>query len=273
MKQLLFIFFIFISLLQSCNYPSENESIASVKVDSLHYSPEENKLKSDIKLFPDSLLLKENLIQYYRDNSNDSVALATTNDLIQKDSSNARLWHIKAVLLLEMEDTINAIPCFEKAIDILPSSSDIIYLGMVFAHQKNNRAITLANNLIELFNDQYLKESLFIKGLYFSNTNNKTTAINYFEQCISTSYTFMEAYREKALAYFELKKYNEAIAVLTKATTIKNKYDEGYYYLGKCYEKIKNWEMARDSYQRALLYNPENEEAAEALELLQRSKE
>ena len=80
----------------------------------------------------------------------------------------------------------------------------------------------------------------------------------------------MEAYREKALALCDLEKYNEAILVLTKATTLKNKYDEGYYYLGKCYEKINKPEMAADSYRKALLFNPENEESAEALGVLVR---
>ena len=270
MKRVIFIYCVSLSLFISCYQSAENEIKITNKNDSTSFSAAENKLLNDVKLFPDSLLLKENLIQYYRDLSNDSLALKVANDFIKKDSLNARLWHIKAILLLENEDTLNAIPSFEKAIDILPVSTDLIDLGVVYAYQKNSKALTLSNNLIALFKDEYKKEALFIKGLYYSNTNNKKEAISFFDQCISISFTFMEAYREKALALCDLKKYNEAILVLTKATTLKNKYDEGYYYLGKCYEKINKPEMAADSYRKALLFNPENEEAAEALDVLVR---
>ncbi len=268
MNRVLFILIFSLTTFISCRQSPENETKIINKNDSINFNADENKLLNNIKLFPDSLLLKENLIQYYRDISNDSSALKATNDFIENDSLNSRLWHIKAILFIENDDTSNAINCFEKAIDILPSSSDIVYLGIIYAYKKNIKAITLSNNLIELFKDEYLKESFFIKGLYYSNTNNKTEAISFFDRSISESYTFMEAYREKAMALYDLKKFNEAIVVLTKATTIKNKYDEGYYYLGKCYEKINNPTMAADSYRRALLYNHENEEAAEALSVV-----
>ena len=60
-------------------------------------------------------------------------------------------------------------------------------------------------------------------------------------------------------------KYEEAINILNKATTLQNNFDEGYYWLGKCYEKLKKTDAAIESYKTALLYNPDYTEASDAL--------
>jgi predicted Zn-dependent protease len=70
---------------------------------------EEKKLRDAISSHPDSLLLKENLVQYFRENNNYSEAIAETDKAIQKDSANEKLWYMKATLHFENEDTTKAI--------------------------------------------------------------------------------------------------------------------------------------------------------------------
>ena len=67
---------------------------------------------------------------------------------------------------------------------------------------------------------------------------------------------------------YDLKKYEEAVRILTKAVTIQNNYEEGYYWLGRAYEKLNKKDSAIESYQFALLYDNEFPEAREALEKL-----
>ncbi|HRD44531.1 MAG TPA: hypothetical protein PLN30_12280, partial [Ferruginibacter sp.] len=71
-------------------------------------SSQEEKLKADIKKYPDSLLLLENLVQYYREGGNYDDALKTINTAIQKDTGIARLWDMKAILSYENGDTATA---------------------------------------------------------------------------------------------------------------------------------------------------------------------
>ena len=78
----------------------------------------------------------------------------------------------------------------------------------------------------------------------------------------------MDAYREKAIALYDLSRYKEALAVLDKAVTLQNNFDEGYYYRGKCLEKLNRIEEAIESYQSALMYSPDYTEATEALQRL-----
>ena len=79
----------------------------------------------------------------------------------------------------------------------------------------------------------------------------------------------MFAYREKGIALYDLGKYNDAITVLDKAVTLQNNFDEGYYWLGRCLEKLNKPNDAIEEYKTALLYSPDYIEAKTALERLQ----
>jgi tetratricopeptide (TPR) repeat protein len=82
----------------------------------------------------------------------------------------------------------------------------------------------------------------------------------------------MYAYREKGIALYQEKKYEEAIKVLSRGVTLQNNFDEGYYWMGKCYEKLNKKDEAIQSYQNALLYDKDFIEARKALERLQQEK-
>ena len=253
-------FFAFLFIYSCTNHPDKKISIENKS------QTAEQLYKVAISTYPDSLLLKENLIQLYRDSGEYKAAIELVNNYLKTDSNNARFWEIKAVLHFETNDTIHAISSFENALKIHPDTDDMISLATLFAETKNPMALNIADSLLMRFKKQHEKEALFIKGLYFSATNKKEYAIQYFDQCIAIQYSFMEAYREKAIALYDLKKYNDAILVLTKAVTLKNNYDEGYYYLGKCFEKINNTQAAIEAYQKTLMYNPEFGEAQDAIE-------
>ena len=225
---------------------------------------QEQTLKDAVAQYPDSAILKESLIQYYREAGNYKNAIATVDNAILKDSSSARLWDIKATLSFENGDTAQAIHSFEKAVEIAADPVYLISLGTLYAETKNPNALIMADALLSS-KAKAEKESYFIKGLYYSYKGEKEKSITYFDKCLSISYTYMQAYSEKALALYDLKKYNEALAVLDKALTLQNNYDEGYYYQGLCLEKLNRPAEAIESYQSAVAYDPDYIEAKAAL--------
>lgn len=225
----------------------------------------EQELKNSIANFPDSLLLTEQLIQYYRDMGLYDKALASANEALQKDSLNARLWDIKAVLHFENEDTLNAIRAFENAAGILPAPEYLMSLGSLYAQTKNAKALLVADLLAKPQNGNTAKEGLFIKGLYYNYSGDKAKAIALFDQCLAMDYTFMFAYREKAIALYDQGKYADAMKVLDKAITLQNNFDEGYYWRGRCLEKLNKPADAIEQYRTALMYSPDFVEAKEAL--------
>jgi tetratricopeptide (TPR) repeat protein len=260
-----------LTLMYSCNNSEKNTDPKTTADSTVEKNTaQESKLLNIIANNKDSLLPKENLIQFYRTSNQYDKAISTVNSYLSKDTTNLRLLRIKSILLLEKPDTLAAISNLEKTISIYPSALDIIMLGAIYANQSNEKSMLLANILLRDFNDIAIAEAYFIKGSYYSNTGNKKAAIDMFDNCINHTITFMEAYREKALALAALKKYNEAIYTLNKALTLNNNYPEGYFYLGEILEKTNNTDGAIEAYQKALLYDTGYIEASNAIERLKK---
>lgn len=228
----------------------------------------EKELHAQVVKYPDSVMLRENLIQYYRDNSNYDRALAEADKAIRRDSINPRYFDIKAILHFENGDTLSAIKAFEHAVRIYPDPAYLISLGTLYAQTRNPAALQLADNLYKQAATKTEKESLFIKGLYYTSIDDKKQALGYFEKALAIDFNFMEAYREKALALYDLGQFNESLAVFDKAITIRNNFEEGYYFRGKVLEKLNRREDAIESYQQALLLDPGYIEAKDALSRL-----
>lgn len=227
----------------------------------------EDSLLNALQQHPDSLLLRENLIQFYREADNYEQALQITQTGIERDSLNPRLYQIKGTLLFEYEDTIGAIKAFENTVRLLPVPQNLSVLGVMYAQQGNSNALLIAQELAAL-NPPIQPEADFIRGVYHATLKNEKEAIKYFDACILMNHTFMDAYREKAILLYHLKKHHDAIDVLLKATTLKNNFDIGYYLLGQNYEQLKDTILAIENYDRALLYDPNYWEAKDALNKL-----
>ncbi len=254
-----FLLFIIIGiLLSACNNASTNTTeIATPAM--------EKELRNAIAKNPDSLLLTENLIQYFRDNGNFGQAIAETNLAIKKDTANARLWDIKATLYFQNADTINAIKAFEKVISIDPQPAYKISLGLTYAQTKNPKALKLAEELLKDPFAKASKQAQFIKGFYYSYIGEYQHAIAVFDSCLKLDYTYIDAYKEKAICLYQLTKYNEAIQSLEKALALQSTFDEAYYWMGRCYEKLGDKKQAIMNYQNAIQIDPEYAEAKDAL--------
>lgn len=229
-------------------------------------------IKNAIKEFPDSLILKQNLIEAYRNEGKYDSAIAVADHELAKDSGSAYLWNIKATLYFENNDTIQAINSLQHAINIYPLPEYLVALGTVLAEIKNKNALQVADNLLRNNKEKKGKDAYFIKGLYYNYINEPQKAIVYLDSCLRLDFTYMYAYREKAIALYQEKKYEEAIKVLSRAVTLQNNFDEGYYWMGKCYEKLNQKEEAIQSYQNALLYDKNFIEARKALDRIQTEK-
>ena len=251
-------------ILPGCSDP-DTSNTTSTTVDT---PAGEQAMLDAIAKYPDSLLLTENLLQYYREAGNYDKAIAEINKKVAKDSLNPRVWDIKATLHLEDGDTTKAIDAFAHAVAIYPDPQYIIALGTLFAGRKDPKALVMADALIAGDKAMADKEAFFIKGLYYSNIQQYEKAIPFFDKSLTLSYTFMPAYTEKALALSALNRNQEALAVMDKALTVQNNFDEGYYYRGRILEKLGRTQEAIESYQTAMAYTSDYTEARDALSRL-----
>ena len=131
--------------------------------------------------------------------------------------------------------------------------------------------MVIADELLRSNKTKWGKDAYFIKGLYYNYINDPQKAILNLDSCLNLDFTYMYAYREKAIALYSQTKYEEAIKVLKRAVTLQNNFDEGYFWLGKCYEKLNRKDEAIESYQNALLYDKNYIEAREALDSIEKS--
>ncbi len=245
------------------NQPKENEDGVVQSVLS-----HEKILLDSIVQFPDSLIIKEKLIQYYIDASDYDKAIAFTSRQLSTDSLNDRLWDIKGNLQYENEDTLGAIRSYETALQINPVPKYVILLGSLYAQTKNKKALEVADFLIGSKIPKTETESFFIKGLYYNYAGEKMKAISFFDKCLDLDYNYMFAYREKGIALYDMGRYEDAVTVLDKAVTLQSNFDEGHYWLGRSLEKLNKPNDAIEAYKTALLYAPDYEEAKDALKRL-----
>lgn len=244
----------------SCKTPPAKKESAVVTREAL--------FRDSLALYPDSLIFRENLVQYYRDSSDYKSAIRETLAGIERDSTNARLYEMLAILHFEQEDTLKAISAFEKAVSFQPIPQYLISLGTMYAQTKDHKAISLMNIMVQEY-PEFAKEAWFVKGLYLSATGKSREAIEHFNKSLNISFTFMEAYREKAIALYNLGMYEKALDVINKAVTLQNNYEEGYFYKGKILEKLNRPSDAAEAYRFALMYAPDYIEAEEALNRLE----
>ena len=252
-----------LTIIISCNNQDHQKKNAEKPGESA--GEREKILQDSILKFPDSLIIKEKLIQYYRDEFDFDKAIAFTSMELLKDSLNERLWDIKANLQYENEDTLNAIKSYETALQINPVPRYVILLGSLYAQTKNKKALEIADFLIHSKIPKTETEAFFIKGLYYNYTGEKIKAIRFFDKCLNLDYNYMFAYREKGIALYDMGRYEEAVAVLNKAVTLQNNFDEGYYWLGRCQEKLNKPKDAIEAYKTALMYAPDYVDAKDAL--------
>jgi tetratricopeptide (TPR) repeat protein len=262
-SRIYYLFVIFFCIFAACNSNDKEIRRRPSEVNTIQ------QIKDQIKLHPDSLMLKSDLIEAYRNEGYYDSAISIADQELKKDSGSAYLWNIKASLYFENNDTLNAINSLEHAIKIYPLPDYLAALGTVYAEMKNKNSLTIADQLLRTNKAKSGKDAYFIKGLYYNYVNEPQKAIVYMDSALNLDFTYMYAYREKAIALYNEMKYKDAIKVLERAVTIQNNFDEGYFWLGKCYEKLNQKEEAIQNYQNALLYDKNYDEAREALQKLQ----
>jgi len=262
-SKIFYFIFIFLCIFAACNSNSKESKHLHSGANTIE------SIKEQIRQHPDSLMLKSNLIEAYRNEGFYDSAISIADQELKKDSGSAYLWNIKASLYFENNDTLNAINSLQHAIKIYPLPDYLAALGTVYAEMKNKNSLVIADELLRTNKTKSGKDAYFIKGLYYNYVNQPEKAIPYLDSALNLDFTYMYAYREKAIALYNQAKYNEAIKVLERAVTIQNNFDEGYFWLGKCYERLNRKDEAIQNYQNALLYDKNYAEAREALDRLE----
>lgn len=266
MKKLISITIITI-LFFACNNTNDKQGVTdSVKNET---PPEIITMQQQLKLHPDSAGLRFQYAFALDSIGRFKTSLQQIDSLISKDSLNYGFWFAKGQVAEDAQDTLLALESYSKAAHVYESPDVLLALANLYAETKNDRAILICSRVKALgLGREYDANCAFITGVYYARLHKMNDAVKYFDECILNSYTYMEAYIEKGLLYFDAKQYDKALEIFQMAATVNNLYADAYYYQARCYEMMNKKDSADLNFKQALQIDPTMKEAREHLKQL-----
>ncbi|MFN9710820.1 MAG: tetratricopeptide repeat protein, partial [Bacteroidota bacterium] len=153
------------------------------------------------------LALIEKLIETEQYNT----ALHHANQLLKKNPDNPAFLFIKADMLERMSDTINAIAFYKKASaeagNFLQADMKLLNL---YTESRHPETIKLTDSLLTRTDtEKYQSDILLMKGIYYTKKGLLKQAENIFSFIITNNYSYLDAYIEKGLLYYDQQRYTE----------------------------------------------------------------
>lgn len=186
----------------------------------------------------------------------------------QKKPFDTQLLNELAKAFLSSMDTSEAIYRLEQSIKIDPTQPTAFFeLGYIFAAKKDTTALKIAKQFIkQQGNEQQIAKGYFLEGIYYVNSNMPVLALNSFTQAILNDYTNTDAYIEKAILLYDLKKFKESLNVLVKSILIDKFQADAYYWMAKNHESLGNITDAKFYYEQTIMLAPDYELAKQSLQ-------
>ena len=228
-----------------------------------------DSMQKQLKEYPDSAGLRLQYAFALDSLNRYKEALIQMDSLVKKDNLNYGLLYAQGEIAQDAGDTMLALKSYARAAGVYESPDVLLALANLYAEMKNERAILLCSRVKALGLGRDMDANCaFITGVYYARIHKGDEAVKYFDECIANNYTYMEAYIEKGLVYFDAKQYDKALAVFQLASTVNNLYADAYYYLARCYEMMNKKDSAALRFKQSLQLDPTMDEAREHLKQL-----
>ena len=226
-------------------------------------------LKKAIGEIPNSIFIQLSLARAYDAQGKTDDALKACNNLLENEPGQVNALMLKSDLLLKKEDTTGAIAAMEKAYSSVPSNREISNkLAYQYAESKNSKALAIADSLISKDSLKFFAEPYYVKGMYYSNMNDRAKAIEQFDATIKQDHRFLNAYIEKGKILLDQKKTTAALKTFELANTITPSFPDAWYWMGRCLEVLGQKEEAKLNYEKAYSLDKTFTEAKEAAEAM-----
>lgn len=229
-------------------------------------------LEGALKELPQSYLLRISLARAYDKLGKTEEAIKVCRQILEAMPDQPDTWLLQSELLEKKGDTTGSIAALEKTWRLVPSFNLGQRLAYKYAENKDPKALALCDTLIRIDTQKLFVEPYYIKGIYYSNINDKAKAISFFDETIKLSYNYLNAYIEKGKILLDQKKTADAYKVFQLANTIKPSFPDAYYWMGVCQETMGQKEDARLNYEKAYGLDKSFTEAKEAADKLSKTR-
>ena len=251
-----------------------SETAALTYASSLFLSGQEEAamdlLQQGAKMYPGNPEFLRRLSEAYVQRGELSKALAQYSEVLKTDSGNFDVWYQQGLLQARVKDTPASIRSLEQAYHMQPVQLYGLSLAGLYAETGNPKALSVCDGLIGPDSAQRATDAIYLKGLYYNNTHQWNQALQQYEACIRKDWKYTEAYIEKGIILYNEHNIDEALNTFAIAAKVSVTYPDAYYWMGRCYEKIGQPTVARQSYERAVALDRDYPEAEEALRKLER---
>ena len=188
-------------------------------------------------------------------------------------------YYYKAGQLFELRKKApQAAQYYKKTIDLDPRNSDAHFsLGsLLYKGKRSNDAKVILQKTIKLRPDNY--KAHFYLGKMNKDSQNYTSAIEFFEQAQKDPDYKVKALIERGICYIAIKNYDKAITELERAIKLTaEKPDDttlfSRYYLAMCYEKKRDIDHAIEQWEQIYSKQQSFKDVAEKLSQFQELRE
>jgi len=190
------------------------------------------------------------------------------NTALGLNPANADALFFIGMVYKEKGDTIRAILKFRETVELNNTYYNAyMQLAYLFLETDPQMALLYLDNAIRI--DEFSDEALYTKGLLMQNKEEYELAKEFYRRTKEINPGHMLAYYN--LAYLEVleENYNKAIEQLDKLLILAPEYIPALHFRGAIYQKLKMYDSALKDFKQAAKLEPENEEIAEDLRLLQ----
>jgi tetratricopeptide (TPR) repeat protein len=228
-----------------------------------------NFLKEATAALPKSLLLQFSLVRAYDAQNRTDDALAVCNTILTEQPDQVNILSMQADLLQKKGDSAGSLKALEKAYSLSPTTLEIGYKLMYqYAENKDPKVIGLTDSLIKKDSLKLHADPYYVRGVYYSNINDKPKAIQWFNETIKLDYNYLNAYIEKGKVLLDQKKITDAFKAFQLANKIDPAFADAWYWMAKCQELMGQKEDAKSNYEKAYSLDKTFTEAKEAAEAI-----
>ncbi len=248
-------------IIYSCSNNSDNRKQKTAK-DTVY-----KNISIDSSLTDSVRLIKiENLVEQQRYDE----ALSHIDYLLNINPDDPACLFIKADALERKRDTSSALNFYLQADSVAGNFPQARMAVLnIYAETKHPQTPAYSNMLLEDPASEKIRSDIFLmQGIYYSKLGKSDIAESIYSKIIQQDYTFLQAYIEKGLLYYDRQQYKKALEIFTLSTEVKNDFADGYFWMGKSFLKLNQKEAAILQLKRALALDPSIQEAREELKTL-----
>lgn len=192
-------------------------------------------------------------------------AINYINKSLRIDESQARAYHLKGNVYLEIGDTGKATSSFQTAIEQDNAYVDAYYdLGRLYGLKKNPVALDYYANVLKI--NASHEQTLYARAKFFQDLGKFDDAIREYKSATTRISNCDQCYYNLGAIYLEVKKdYRPALEAFSKAIELNPNYLEAYFARGFTYSRMNDVPSARADYNMCLKLQPNYELAIEGL--------